>query len=611
MFLLFWSSAAAQWLFGYNLLGDAVLSNAMLSIATMLVFLLAAEASGSVLIGLVIAVMFFMTNPLLYNYYKIFWTAFAVFASWRYVDTPTYGRLALLAIGTAVAAMTRGDMAVYVGLGAAIAILGAHWKALWPTAMLRAGLYGLGLAVALTPFLAFLQLNGGVVEFYRTALQYGRDEKSLSPFQWVAVTYDPSEPLLSLGRVSSAVSIRWTEDVTPEMRGELERRYQLTDPQFREDDPRRRTWRYNLQDLSTENITTLVGDNRVDDTNGMAEARQLGSLHEALPFLRVRIAPGLIRPENGFAFAYYLFWALPVIAVALLGLKRLRCRTGSPSARAETTKILAVSAIAAVANQVLMTQPTHNRMSDVGAPLAVLGAWIIGEVIGRRKAPADPRVEPVSAGMSAPLRRAVMASRVVAAMVLLGATWASIGVVANVGPQLQGTPFPILLSGPRATSARLLQTWTELRTSPPIDRWDPRRSTGLQALGHYVWDCTKRTDALFVTSQMPILFFFADRQFGGGMSFFHGGHFSHPDMQNQVLSKLRRQSVPIVVEEIQAHDAQFSPNQRLLQQYLTTNYVVVRESSFGDRPDNPYRVLVDRRASPSGVDGRWGLPCFR
>jgi hypothetical protein len=110
---------------------------------------------------------------------------------------------------------------------------------------------------------------------------------------------------------------------------------------------------------------------------------------------------------------------------------------------------------------------------------------------------------------------------------------------------------------------------------------------------------------------MPILFFFADRQFGGGMSFFHGGHFSHLEMQNQVLSKLQRQSVPIVVEEIQAHDTQFSPNQRLLQQYLTTNYVVVRESSFGDRPDNPYRVLVDRRASPSGVDGRWGLPCFR
>jgi hypothetical protein len=612
MFLLFWSSAAAQWLFGYNLLGDAVLSNAMLSAGTTLVFLLAVEASASVLIGLVIALMFFMTNPLLYNYYKIFWTAFAVFASWRYVDKPTYGNLALLAIGTAVAAITRGDMAVYVGLGAAVALLGAHWKALRSTVVLRAGLYGLGVAVALTPFFGFLQLNGGVVEFYRTSLQYGRDEKSFSPFRRVPVVYDPSEPLLSLGPPpSSSVSIRWTEDVTPEVRTEIERRYQLADPQLREDDLRRRTWRYKLQDLSAENVTALLRDKQVDDTNGIEEARHLASWQQALPVLRIRIAPGFVRPENGRAFAYYLFWALPAVAVALLLFKWLRSRTSSPSTRAEATKILAASVIAAVANQILMTQPTHNRMSDVGAPLAILGAWIIGQVIGGRRTRADGRMVQ-SAPEVAPPRTGwlVAAPRALVAMILLAITWASIGAVANVGPQLQGTPFPILLTGPRATSQRLLQTWTELGTSPPIDRWDPGRSTGLQALGHYVRDCTKPTDALLVTSQMPILFFYADRQFGGGMSFFHAGHFSDSETQNQVLSRLRQQSVPIVVEEVRAHDSQFSPSQKLIQAYLVANYEIVRESSFGDDPDNPYRILVDRRVAPSGTDRRWGLPCF-
>jgi hypothetical protein len=514
----------------------------MLSAGTTLVFLLAIGASGSILIGLVIALLFFMTNPLLYNYYKIFWTAFAVFASWRYVDKPTYGNLALLAIGTAVAAITRGDMAVYVGLGAAVALLGTHWRALWPTVVLRAGLYGLGVAVALTPFFAFLQLNGGVVEFYRTALQYGRDEKSLSPFQWLPVTYDPSEPLLSLGPPpASWVSIRWTEDVTPEIRAEIERRYQLADPQFREDDPRRRTWRYNLQDLSVENVTALLRDKRVDDTNGIEEARQLASWQRALPVLRLRIAPGFVRPENGRAFAYYLFWALPAIAVALLLLMWLRSRTSSASMRTEATKILAASVIAAVANQVLMTQPTHNRMSDVGAPLAVLGAWIIGRVIGGRRTRAEGRLVQ-SAPEVAPPRTGwrVTAPRALVAMILLAITWASIGAVANVGPQLQGTPFPILLAGPHATSERFRQTWTELGTSPPIDRWDPGRSTGLQALGHYVRDCTKPTDAVLLTSQMPILFFYADRQFGGGVSFFHAGHFSDGETQRQVLSKLQQ-----------------------------------------------------------------------
>jgi hypothetical protein len=75
--------------------------------------------------------------------------------------------------------------------------------------------------------------------------------------------------------VDSAVriNVRWAPAVTPELRAGLEVRYGLSDGEPLSDDPRKRTWRYDVSDTSTSNIEALVKDeSHVEDTSGIDRA---------------------------------------------------------------------------------------------------------------------------------------------------------------------------------------------------------------------------------------------------------------------------------------------------------------------------------------------------
>jgi hypothetical protein len=592
MFLLYWLSAGAQWLFGYSLLGEVLLSVGLLSVGTALAFILATEASRSWLIGLVVTMLLFTTHPHLYNYYKIFLTALAIWACWRFADLPTMPRLLVLAVATAIAAMTRADLGLYFGAGTLVTLLAIGWKRGRSWAAARLVQYGSATTLVLLPFLIFLQLNGGVLAFYGVAAQYGSDESVGSPFRWLPVVYDTSEPLVAISPpVLSGVAVRWKEGVSSETRTSLEQRYRLTKPQPREDDPRGRTWRYELADVSAQNVRALQNDPSVEDTNDIDQSKRPYSLERLLPLLRIQIAPGLTRAENALAWVYYLYWSLPILAILVAGVRHLRGALGCRSMPLEGTKIAAVAAIAALVNEIMLSLPTHNRMSDVGVPLAVLGAWLIGLL--------------VTSGHGWAL-----IPRRLAAVCLLGITWVSIASVANLVPQPREITIPGLLAAPRARLDRVRVAWDQLRVSPPIDGWDPARDTGFKALAHYARACTKPTDALLTTWYAPTMYFYTDREFGGGAPYFHAEHFRDPATQSRILAKLERQSVPIVLQEVQAYDGQFRQHLAMLRDYLEANYRVVHESSLGDDPSNPYRVMVHRQAAPTGTYGRWNLPCF-
>ncbi len=86
-----------------------------------------------------------------------------------------------------------------------------------------------------------------------------------------SVTREPSvAPPVEQPAASASVSVRWTEAVAQDdkARADAERDYKLTNPEFREDDARKRTWRYVLTDTSAENIKAIVEDRaRVEDTD--------------------------------------------------------------------------------------------------------------------------------------------------------------------------------------------------------------------------------------------------------------------------------------------------------------------------------------------------------
>jgi len=90
-------SGAAQWLGGYNLRSEALLTIGMLSLGAAITFVLARRAAGSTLAALLALVVHIALDARHYNYPKIALYAAGLALAWAYVDWPRRGRLAALA----------------------------------------------------------------------------------------------------------------------------------------------------------------------------------------------------------------------------------------------------------------------------------------------------------------------------------------------------------------------------------------------------------------------------------------------------------------------------------------------------------------------------------
>ena len=203
-FLQIYTSAAAQLLFGYSLFGEALLSIFLLSAGYALTFLLAARASRSAVIGLVVTVLAIATNPRLYAYDKVFLLPFGLWLCWRYVDRPTARNLAIVAFATAFAFLFRHDYGVYLGAAAAATLAAVHWREGLAPLLRRSALYGGIVAVTTLPFFVFLEANGGVVDYFRSALDFVRAEAPRRElFLRQRFLVDGSRPLLGPANAES------------------------------------------------------------------------------------------------------------------------------------------------------------------------------------------------------------------------------------------------------------------------------------------------------------------------------------------------------------------------------------------------------------------------
>jgi hypothetical protein len=615
IFLQIYTSAALQLLFGYNLFGQALFGTLVLAAAMAVTFLLARRASGSVPIALVVTLLVIALAPRLKQHHVVFLPVLGLLVAWRYADRRTPRRLLVAALATALAFLLRHDQGVYVGMAVAGTVLAVHRRDGARMLLQRVGLYGAVAAAALLPFFAFLQLNGGIVEYFESATEYIQDEAERQEIlPWPEFDVDPSAPLVTVEEPpalpTAEIKIRWDEPVTPELRAELEQRYRLADPVRDVADKKGLTWEYKLVDTSPENIEALVEDDAVDGTVGIDRKpyRPTGFLPEpfyvtwwrAVPLLGLRILPGVLRPDNAVPWLYYLVVGVPVLALlALLG-RRLRGE-GPPS---EAPTILSAALMCLLVSASLR-DPLSDRLADVAAPPAIVAAWLLGQLLmGSRSLSTGTWGRDFVGGSHRAFRTGVAAprlARVGITVSLIGLTALSVVNLSKVQQRI-GLAAILFQDGEIVKHARELLD--DLRTSPPIEA--PRElSAERRELVRYVRACTRPTDRLLVTWFAPEIYFYADRPFAGRQVFWFSGYYSSREDQVRIVESLRASSVPIIIRRLdRRNDSQVFEH---VIDYVEQHYALPRGSRFAS---DSYQVLIDQRRTPTGHYEPLSLPCF-
>ena len=88
---------------------------------------------------------------------------------------------------------------------------------------------------------------------------------------------------------------------------------------------------------------------------------------------------------------------------------------------------------------------------------------------------------------------------------------------------------------------------------------------------------------------------------------YHANLAASPQDQELIVSRLQRERVPVVVLPVYAV-GELENVYPILKQYLDSRYTLAKESGFGE--SRPFRILVDRQATPTHTDQELDLPCF-
>jgi hypothetical protein len=633
-FLTEFSSAGVQHLLGDNLLGEALLNSTFIAVGTVISVALAARVTGSFLAGVAVGMIVLLTLPRAYDYDKVLFFPLGVALCWQYIELQTTTRIVWIGVALVVGALFRYDTAVYMG-GVAVVTLAAVHAPDWVTLSRRLGLLVATVLLGSLPALLFIhstselacvdavgnvvsqsnrpdsdpgsapkastqascRVNGGIANAVDQVVSYAVQEGMR--------TRITRPPPLSLGRLvafnppsqGNEVVVRWAASLDDADRASAASALGLSRGQV-EGEAENRTWRYAIDDPSSERLRQLVNDPRVEDTHLIDRARFVLTEPESRwdrvarerPLLRVRtILPDLWSGPNPSAFIYYFLMGVPLAA----GLVLLRpAAFGIAVGHAERARLLGLIALSVLLNALVLRDPVLARVGGMIAPAAVLFVWIAVRA-GRLGASAEPSG---SARRVASIAWGVRALTCLVLVMVMG----SISVSAE---------WEQRLTRHLARPAHLRDRIASLRSSPSTLRELP--SPHLREMIAYVRDCTRPDDRLYMPMFVPEVYFFAQRAFGAGMVVTFGNHWAEDRFQQRTINALTAQSVPIVI--LDGHNLEpFARTFAVLDRYLRDHYRLAGETGFGDSEVGPrgYRVLVRNDRLPTSTHPVWSLPCF-
>lgn len=578
------SSAALQRLLGDNLVGELLLNALFMGTGAGLVLLLSLRISQSnYIVAVTASILSVFAMPRAYDFDKVFFYPLGIWLVWRYIDHRGPKTLLLLAGGIVGASLFRYDNGIYILCTALVAVAIAHGPSRVFAA--RIGQLSLFLLVLGSPFAAFLQLNGGIVNAADQMVTYARREGARSRLT--------SLPIFSSGGVigllpsqptGSEIQVRWSAVVDNRTaRQILMARYALEDEQP-SGAPEERLWSYRIGNTSKDNIRALVTSDFAEDTRGldrqtfapMAPDPIANRIYRAVPFLRVRLFP--VGPEKAHKeAAAVLFWILTTLPVLALLALVIGARQQHSIQRLEIARVASLIVMVGLLDVFILRDPVSARVGGMAGPVAILFTWL--------------------AYRSGVTRRRLHG----------GGAW-TIGVVTAV---LLFSTLRVAGEWERRMTGEAL-SWPTVSNKLKALARTPANGAGLlntrSGLVNYVHDCTTDTDRVFAAWFVPELYFFAQRGFAAGLPVTFGGHWSEPRFQDRSIQVLANQSVPLVFFETPSFPSDYAS----LRQYLEAHYRVDGVTNFGDSTlsQDHYTVLALRERQPTRVYPGLGLSCF-
>lgn len=187
-------SAAAQKYFGNNLRSEAWLTVGFVALGAAIAFV-----AGSTIApwpwALATALLSALISPKLYAYPKVLVTAVASLLIVGVSGLPTWPRVALMSVCTAIAFLFRHDLAIYCVVGfvtVTICAAGAHWR----DRLTRVAVYLSVTALLLAPSLWWIQRYRGVTEYVRNGLEMSRNEAERTRIGWPRLMLDGGVPAI-------------------------------------------------------------------------------------------------------------------------------------------------------------------------------------------------------------------------------------------------------------------------------------------------------------------------------------------------------------------------------------------------------------------------------
>jgi hypothetical protein len=574
-----YSSAAAQWLSGGALIGEMALNTAFMTIGTTIVFVLALRASRSYAIALLAALLSVLAIPRSYDFDKVLFYPLGLLLIWRYVRRRTIVDLGGLAVLVVVAASFRYDNGVYIWCAAVAALVALHVHEHRVLAHRLAWLGGLTVVCSI-PFVLLLASYGALLNTLEQMATYAVREGArtritdLPALDWREIVH-----LGAAQPPGSVIQLKWSPLIGIPDRQFLAARHKLEDG-APVPSPAENWWSYRAVDAPQENIRAIMSTGFIEDVRGVDLATftpttresALDTVSRAVPPLRLRLLAGPGRSDNAASILFYLFVALPLVAlIALLH----ETRAGALPHH-DRACVLPLIVMAILLNILVLRDPVEARVGGMAGPFAVLAAWLAARAwVGRH-------------------RRAALRLAAVLCFVLLTR---AVAVAGEWDRRL--TVQALGLSGLKAKLSFL-----STHPGRTVDL-DPR----IAGIVRYVRDCTRDDDRVLAAWFFPELYVFADRGFAARLVVMFGGHWSEAPYEQRAVAALATQRVPLVVFE----GRQFPSDYDELESYLDRHYRLAGATGFGNPlvPADHYSVLVRRDLEPAGNDPRWGLPCFR